>query len=130
MKTFADVSDLQARWRTLSDEESAVAEQLLQDASAMVASQVDVTGRDTYFSELLKIAVCAMVRRAMSASAMDLFGATQQSITAGPYTQQATYDGPSGELYLTKGEKRMLGIGGGEIGTIPPRIGPRRCRHD
>jgi len=58
----------------------------------------------------------------MSASETDAFGASQMSMTAGPYTQQFTYANPSGDMYLTKIEKRLLGITSSYIGTIRPMM--------
>ena len=108
---YADVSDLEARWRELSTDEQARAAVLLDDASAMLAAAVMVDESDAQQYTLLKIVCCNMVQRAMSTSD-DAFGATQQSITAGPYTQSFSYSNPSGNMYITKAEKRMLGISG------------------
>ncbi|MBQ1449739.1 MAG: hypothetical protein IIZ12_02215, partial [Eggerthellaceae bacterium] len=61
--------------------------------------------------QLLKIVVCNMVERAMSTGG-DMYGVTQQSMTAVGFTQQYTYANPTGDLYISKAEKRMLGISG------------------
>lgn len=120
---YADVSDLEARWRELNEAEEARAEVLLADASAVLDSLVDVDETDTEQLEICKIVVCAMVQRAMVAGEADAYGVTQQSMTAGPYTQSWTYSNPNANLYLTKAEKKMLGVGGGYIGSIRPMIG-------
>ena len=70
-----------------------------------------------------RIVSCNMVIRAMSA-AQDTFGLSQSSMTAGPYTQSWTYSNPSGDMYLTKAERKMLGISGGYIGSIRPKVAP------
>ena len=120
---YADVSDLEARWRELSNAEQERAEVLLEDASAVLDSLVDVDETDTEQLELCKIVVCAMVQRAMVVGEADAYGVTQQSMTSGPYTHSWTYSNPNANLYLTKAEKKMLGIGGGYIGSIRPMIG-------
>jgi len=120
---YADVSDLEARWRELSTAEQERAEVLLEDASAVLDSLVDVDETDTEQLEICKIVVCNMVQRSMVASEADAYGITQQSMTAGAYTQSVTYSNPSGDFYLTKMEKKMLGITNGYIGSIRPMIG-------
>lgn len=119
---FADVSDLESRWRELSTEEEARANVLLGDASAMLSALVKVDSSDYEQSELLKMVCCDMVIRAMSATASDAFGVSQTSMTAGPYTQSFSYSNPSGDMYLTKLEKRLLGITTGYIGSIRPMM--------
>jgi len=108
---YADVSDLEVRWRTLTDEEQARAEALLDDASAMLDAYITVDKTDEKQLKLLKIVVCNMVERAMSTGG-DMYGVTQQSMTAVGFSQQFSYANPTGDLYITKAEKRMLGISG------------------
>lgn len=108
---YADVSDLEVRWRTLTEDEQARAEALLDDASAMLDAYITVDETDEQQMSLLKIVVCNMVERAMS-TGDDIFGVTQQSMTAGPYAQTFNYANPTGDLYITKSEKRLLGISG------------------
>ena len=119
---FADVSDLESRWRELSTEEEARANVLLGDASAILSALVKVDSSDYEQSQLLKMVCCDMVIRAMSATAADAFGVSQTSMTAGPYTQSFSYSNPSGDMYLTRLEKRLLGITTGYIGSIRPMM--------
>lgn len=119
---FADVSDLESRWRELSTEEEARANVLLGDASAILSALVTVDNSDYEQSELLKMVCCDMVIRAMSATAADAFGVSQTSMTAGPYTQSFSYSNPSGDMYLTRLEKRLLGITTGYIDSIRPMM--------
>lgn len=119
---FADVSDLESRWRELSTEEEARANVLLGDASAMLSALVDVDDEDDEQAALLNMVTCDMVIRAMSATSMDTYGVSQSAITAGPYTQSFSYSNPSGDMYLTRLEKRLLGITTSYIGTIRPMM--------
>lgn len=119
---FADVSDIESRWRELSTDEEARATTLIDDASAMLSALVAVDETDEEQAELLKMVCCNMVIRAMSASEYDAFGASQMSMTAGPYSQQWTYANPSGDMFITKMEKRLLGISTSYIGTIRPMM--------
>ena len=119
---FATVYDVEQRWRVLDEAEKWRCEALIGDASAMLKRLVDVREGDADQAALLLATCCNMVIRAMSASQSDGFGLSQQTMTAGPYSQSFSYSNPSGDLYLTRMEKRALGIGAA-IGTIPPRIG-------
>lgn len=120
---FADVSDLEARWHTLDESEAAKAETLLSDASAILArliGEIDIS--DTDYMQLLKQVCCNMVIRAMSATESDNYGVDSMSMTAGPYSQSWNYNNPTGDMYLTKLEKRMLGITSSYIGSIRPMM--------
>lgn len=113
--SYAVVADLEARWRPLSASEKSVAEVLLSDASALIRSAApDVDFRLGSEPPLLeedvpRMVACAMVKRAMLVSAAGAEGVSSQMNVAGPFTQQKSFSNPSGNLYLTKTEKRMLG---------------------
>lgn len=120
---FADVSDIEARWRTLDSAERDRAQALIQDASAALTKLVhDIDEEDDEQMQLLNLVCSNMVIRVMSATAADTYGASNMSMTAGPYTQQWTYSNPSGDLYVTKFEKRLLGITSGYIRSIRPML--------
>lgn len=116
---YAGVSDVEARWHQLSTDEEARANVLIDDASAILDALVEVDDSDDRQSELLRTVCCSMVIRAMSATAADSYGATQMSMTAGVYSQSWTYSNPTGDLYVTRLEKKLLGIGAGRIGWAP-----------
>lgn len=124
---YASHADIEARWRTLSATEEAQADTLCADASAIIDALVMV---DDEKLELAKVVCCNMVIRAMSASQSDAYGLSQSSMTAGPYTQSWSYANPSGDMYLTKLDKQMLGITRGYIGSIPPKIAFAGCGCD
>ena len=106
---FATYVDLEARWRTLSTAEQARADVLLGDASQLIVDlRPDLASHVS--AATLEAIVCAMVKRAMQGP-VDLDGVTQTQQTAGPFSQGVSFANPSGDLYLTKGEKQRLGIG-------------------
>ena len=119
---FAVVSDIEARWRTLSADEASRASTLIDDATAMLSALVKVDAADAQQAELLNTVCCNMVIRAMAQSGMDTFGVSQAALTAGPYTQSFSYSNPSGDMYLTKLEKKLLGVSIGYIGSIRPMM--------
>lgn len=119
---YALVTDIEARWRDLTTTEEARAGVLIDDASAMLDRLVAVDPNDAEQAALLKMVCCNMVIRAMSATDSDIFGVSQTSMTAGPYSQSMSYVNPSGDMYLTRTEKRLLGVTQGYIGSIEPII--------
>ena len=129
---YATVSDIETRWRTLDSTEQAKASALIDDASAIIdkLAGFDSDGLTEQQQANAKIVTCNMVIRAMSSATSDSFGLSQTSMTAGPYTQSWSYSNPSGDMYLTRMEKRLLGITSGYIGSIPAKIHHFRCCHD
>ena len=120
---YADVSDIEVRLqRTLSPSETACAESLIEGASAVLDKLVDVDYADVEQQQLLNFVCTNMVCRVISASGFDVLGASQASMTAGAYTQQYSFSTPVGDMYLTKLEKRLLGITTSYIGSIPAEI--------
>ena len=120
---YADVSDVEARWRALSADEAERAAVLLEDASAMLAARVDVDASDQAQAAALRMVACNMVVRVMSVGgAGGAYGATSASMTGGPYSQTWTYEAPVGDMYITKSERMMLGIGAMSIGSIRPMM--------
>lgn len=120
---FADVSDIESRWRTLDSVERERAQALIQDASAMLTKLVsDIDAGDEEQMQLLELVCCNMVIRAMSATEADSFGASNMSMTAGAYSQSWTYANPTGDMYITKIEKRLLGITSSYIDSIRPMM--------
>ena len=118
---FADVHDIEARIGVLSAADEERAATLLDDAAAILSALVSVDPDDDEQAELLKTISCNMVIRSMSAPA-DTFGVQSASMTAGAYSQTWQYANPSGDMYLTKLEKRLLGISSSYIGTIRPMM--------
>lgn len=106
---YATVSDIQARLtRPLSASEQTVCENLLDDAAVMI---------DNYNAaadiENKKLVSIRMVIRAMNTDSDIPIGATQGSMSALGYSQSWTMgtNSSTGELYLGRAEKKLLGIG-------------------
>ena len=64
---YATVSDLEARWRTLSESEAARAAVLLDDAAVKIDEAGYIDPNDSRKVSLAKIISCDMVKRAMNA---------------------------------------------------------------
>ena len=120
MTPVATVEDYEARYGKVDDEERVTA--LLQDATNIIASQpgfCDKNRDDTWWGVLETVA-CAMVHRSMMAGSYA--GLSSVSQGAGGYTASVGVYNPGGDLYLTRNEKKALGIGGARIGSVAPAI--------
>lgn len=115
---YATIEDVQARMtRTLSEDERTVCTNLLDDAVAII----NAYNEDAY-EENKKIVSCRMVARAIGdgTDAGIPMGATQGSMSALGYSQSWTIgSGAVGELYLSKLEKKLLGVGN-KVGSHSP----------
>ena len=114
---YATVSDLQSRWRPLSDAEQARATVLLDDAALRIDSCVPPPDEMTSQEQRARLVVsCEMVKRAMAAGVG--VAVSQESQTRGPFNASVTYANPAGDLYLTKADKLLLGLGGQRAGNV------------
>lgn len=121
---YATVDDVQERRvQQLTDEECALAAVLLDDAAVLIDSVATIGQGDEVLLARARTVSCNMVNRALLASASDAYGVSNASYTLGPFTQSATFSNPSGDLYLTATEKRMLGAGGTAIGSMRAQVG-------
>lgn len=115
---YATIEDVQARMtRTLSEDERTVCTNLLDDAVAIINAY-----NEEAYEENKKIVSCRMVARAIGdgTDAGIPMGATQGSMSALGYSQSWTIgSGAVGELYLSKLEKKLLGVGN-KIGSHSP----------
>ena len=114
---YATVEDVQARMtRTLSLDEQALVTTLLDDAAVIIDSYNASATADSK-----KIVSCRMIIRTIRDGESDVpIGATQGSMSGLGYSQSWTMSGgSSGEMYLSKLEKHMLGYGD-KIGTYSP----------
>lgn len=110
---YATTADLVARWRPLTVSETGTATVLLGDASVKIRAEFpDVDERiaadpQTLDPDVPKMVVCAMVKRAMLAGTDEAVAASVQE-AAGPFSRSTTFVNPTGDLYLTSAERRML----------------------
>jgi len=119
---YATVEDVEAGFRTLEDSEKTLCNALLDEAGIVI----DAYNKEAE-EERKRLVSCRMVRRqldagpgaAQNAVAFPM-GASQGSASALGYSQTWTMSGGSvGELYLSKLEKKLLGVGD-RIGTRSP----------
>jgi hypothetical protein len=123
---YATIDDLEARYGEVPLGLRGQAEALLGDAATILDARVEVDPTDEQQLERLRLVSCAMVNRALMAAESEAYGISDASYTMGPFTQSATFANPSGDLYLTKGELALLGVGG-VIVDIRARVGGAPC---
>lgn len=106
---FAFADDLAARWRPLTEAETATAAALLDDASLRLRSEYpgidDSITMGVLDAGIPKAVAVAMVKRVMLSGGS---GVTQQSQGMGPFSQSQSYANPTGDLYITAAEDRFI----------------------
>lgn len=115
---YAEVQDVEAGFRALSKEEQTRCVALLSEAAVIIDHYNPDADADTK-----RVVSCRMVRRPLGDGKDGVsfpMGATQGTATALGYSQSWTMgSGSSGELYLSKLEKKLLGVGS-KIGARSP----------
>ena len=109
MAAYATVKDVEAGFRSLDEDEQKRAAALLDEAKIII-DQVSNSASD----DVKKLVSCRMVRRAIGDGDVSAapIGATQGTTSAMGYSQSWTFsNGSSGELYISRLEKQMLGAG-------------------
>ena len=119
--------DYETRYGRVDASERPRVAALLADASALLLARYRESegrereeGDNPSFDANACAVCCAMVSRALCAPSV-MAGATQVSQTAGSYSASATLAGPTGDLYVSRGDLARLGLGRQRIWSIRPR---------
>lgn len=113
---YATVNDVQARIaKTLTEAEQTLCGNQLDDAAVIIDAYKASASADAK-----KVVSCRMVIRTLNVDSDIPIGATQGSLSGLGYSQSWTIgSGSSGELYLSKTDKQLLGSGN-NIGSHSP----------
>lgn len=113
---YATVNDVQARIaKTLTAAEQTLCGNQLDDAAVIIDAYKASASADAK-----KVVSCRMVIRTLNVDSDIPIGATQGSLSGLGYSQSWTIgSGSSGELYLSKTDKQLLGSGN-NIGSHSP----------
>jgi len=119
--SFADTSDLQDGWRQLSANESRIANVLLRRASAIIIRElvhacIDIDKMDDVALQNAKTVACDMVRNSM-VNAQNTINSMFGDVADAAIWEEQT-EAIGGSLYLTKEQRRQLGISDQTIGSI------------
>ena len=116
--TYATAYDVEDGFRVLTSEEQTRAEVLLQEAAIIIDAYNQAASTDAK-----RLVSCRMVRRQLGSGDDGMqfpLGSTQGSASAMGYSQSFTMgSGAVGELYLSKLDKKLLGVGN-RIGSHSP----------
>ena len=129
MTPYADIHDLTAKYGQLTPAQLEVAPAYLEDASILIRDILQSYGKsvEDFMEDTIRKITTDVAYRGLSA--VNVGSAVSQStVSAIGYSETFTYANPSGDLYLTKLEKKQLGIGGGTRAfTVYPKVGV--CEH-
>lgn len=118
MAAYATVADVQARMtRALSQDEQTMCTTLLDDAAVIID-----TFNASATADAKKVVSCRMIIRQLGDGESDgiPIGATQGSMAGLGYSQSWTVsNGSTGEMYLSKLDKELLGVSN-KIGSYSP----------
>ena len=114
--TYATIQDVAAGFRPLTASEEQIASRLLVE-SAIIIDAYDANAS----ADAKNVVSCRMVRRSIGSSGDTPIGASQGSMSALGYSQSWTMGatGSTGELYLNRMDKKLLGAGNA-IGSYSP----------
>lgn len=115
------VDDLKDRWPDFPAGAEQTASTLLRDATEIIEASLP-TGVEASNAQVVIVA-CAMVKRVMAQATLPE-GVTSVSQTVGPFATQMGFTANSGGLYVSRAEKKLLGIGGQRAGVIDLLGGP------
>lgn len=110
---FASTDDLERRWHALTSDEKTKADVHLGDVTEYIKARSPIWRKlRTEHPRLLTKVTCDIVRRIMQADSTGFpGGVTQMNQTTGSFSEQYSFDAPTGDMYLRDDEKRLLGIG-------------------
>lgn len=140
LKQFAESDDYVRRYGD-DGVDFELLDETLQDATRKIKAllelhNIDYSKPTSDYRERLMQVCRDMAYRAVQAATSDAyipFGATQFTTSADGFSEQIGFQGGNssgyGELYITKSEKQLLGIGKQRIGTLSPLRGHHHARH-
>lgn len=110
---FASTDDLERRWHAFTSDEKTKADVHLGDVTEYIKARSPIWRKlRTEHPRLLTKVTCDIVRRIMQADSTGFpGGVTQMNQTTGSFSEQYSFDAPTGDMYLRDDEKRILGIG-------------------
>lgn len=113
--TFANFEDYLKRNPDVTPGSQDYIETLLEDASQLLTDLHPVEVDNAEPATLERI-VISMVSRKVASAGSDGFSSVQMG--AGPYQASYSIANPSGDMYLTKLERKALGVGGARAYTV------------
>lgn len=114
---FATVEDLRRRWVNIPNLEDSQIEAHLNDVSLFILDHApNVT--ETVSQDTLRRITCQITRRALEAESHNFGGLESVQLGTGPFQDTFKPVNPHGDYYFTMLEKKALGIGKQQAGSI------------
>lgn len=119
MATFATAEDYADRFGEPAD--PSVLAACLEDATRLIVSELSDAEIDpAEVDPGVLMQVCREVAHRVLGGGSVPFGVSQASQTAGPYSASWSFANPSGDLFLSKTQRHMLGIvGPARLASVP-----------
>lgn len=113
MNTFATVEDVLSRWPEMVEKPRSVIQERLLDATAWLSMKLRDAGvsadrSDDAQTRCLELVTCNLVKRCFARGG---YGASTTSEAADGISLSTTWANPEEQMYLTKAERKLLGIG-------------------
>lgn len=126
METFATVDEYEKRYGEVNEDEKDLLTEILMDATCLIASElkqanISIDDEQAAGSRMRVCRAVAFRAMAQEENPSVPVGATQFSQSVGVYTESFSIGNAYRDVYLTKAEKRMLGIGRARIAFIAPK---------
>lgn len=123
MAQHATYAQLVAMWPGEGTPDEGRAKALLPLVSAAVDAECRHAGVDVMDAgeDVLALVTCQATSRMLMAQQTG-FGVTQESWGASPYSGSQTFANPTGDIYFTSAEKRLLGEDEGTCGYVMPQM--------
>ena len=118
------IEEFERRFKPLEEHEKTKALAALDDANIIISAEFLSRGKrmSEADDELVKTVIISMAKRAFGGSDFGGAAITQYSQSASPYSESVTFANPQGDIYLTKSEKRLLGLNTQRVFSISPKI--------
>ena len=142
MRSFATIDDYVRRYGD-DEQDVSIVRAVLEDASRLIAAELERHGIDWQdpdpdYAERLSQVCRDMAHRSLSVRAVEFsenpipYGATQHNLSANGFVEYVGFQNSSssgfGEVYMTKAEKKLLGIPRQRIRSLAPYpLGKRGC---
>ena len=125
---LSTLEEYEARWGTVEESERGKVEAALEDATGRILAEMPgyVAGADPVLDHNMASVCRDMVHRAM-VRPLTLEGVTQYQQTAGSLSASLSLSNPDGALYLSKADRRMLGLDDGMVVSVPMGGGACQC---
>lgn len=124
---FATLPQLKERWPDMPAGTDQTATILLEDASQFILD-IAPSAKEAHPNTRKRV-VCAVVKRSMAVPS-EYEGLSNVQMGAGPYQRSGTVANAHGDFYLTRLEKKALGVGKQRAGELDLLAGSRRVHEE